>query len=328
MRLHENKKLFKQSIAFTAQQKGIKDIYIEKDYWVTLALHTIFNSEAKEYAVFKGGTALSKCYGIIERFSEDIDLVVLNQEGDTPSQLKKKIRNIAKIVETIMPEIDIPEITNKKGMIRKTAHTYAKQFKGDYGQVRDVIIIESTSLGYHEPFTQKEISTYIFEMMKETDQLKIAADYNLLPFEVRVLDPTRTFCEKIMSLVRFSHSENPIKDLIMKVRHLYDLHQLLSLDDILSFFMSTKFDNMLLKVAQDDVEGYKSGNEWLTIHPKEAIIFASPKETWSKIKNPYLSDFKNMVYGELPNEKDILQSIETIAKRLKKITWNIKTKSS
>ncbi len=328
MRLHEDKKLFKQSVAFTAQQKGIKDIYIEKDYWVTLTLHTIFNSEAKEYAVFKGGTALSKCYGIIERFSEDIDLVVLNHEGDTGGKLKNKIRTISKVIEVIMPEINIPEITNKKGMIRKTAHTYTKQFKGDYGQVRDTIIIESTSLGYHEPHTQKEISTYIFEMMKETGQLNIAEAYNMLPFEVRVLDPTRTFCEKIMSLVRFSHSENPINDLIMKVRHLYDVHQLLGLDAISSFFMSTDFDAMLLKVAQDDVEGYKSGNEWLAIHPKEAIIFASPKETWDKIKGTYLGDFKDLVYGELPHEKEILQSIKSIAKRLEKITWNIKTKSS
>lgn len=78
MNLHTNKELFTQAITATAQQMKIPEIYIEKDYWVTLALKTIFQSELTTDAVFKGGTALSKCYHIIERFSEDIDLCVLN----------------------------------------------------------------------------------------------------------------------------------------------------------------------------------------------------------------------------------------------------------
>ena len=77
MKLHQNKQLFIDAINFTAQQLDIPPIYIEKDYWVTFALHTIFNSEIGKETVFKGGTALSKCYKLIERFSEDIDLVVL-----------------------------------------------------------------------------------------------------------------------------------------------------------------------------------------------------------------------------------------------------------
>lgn len=95
MRLHENEKLFTQSVRFTAKQKGIKDIYIEKDYWVTFALYSIFNSEAAEYAVFKGGTALLKCFKFIERFSEDIDMVVLN-DGESGNQLKERLRKLSK----------------------------------------------------------------------------------------------------------------------------------------------------------------------------------------------------------------------------------------
>ena len=47
-----------------------------------LVLHRIFQSETGAFAVFKGGTALSKCHRLIERFSEDIDMVVIEQ-GDT-----------------------------------------------------------------------------------------------------------------------------------------------------------------------------------------------------------------------------------------------------
>lgn len=125
MRLHENEKLFIQSVRFTAQRKRIKEIYIEKDYWITFTLHSIFNSKAAEYAVFKGGTALSKCFEIIERFSEDIDMVVLN-EGESGNQLKERLRSLSKSIESMLPEIPVKEVTNKKGMIRKTAHTFPK----------------------------------------------------------------------------------------------------------------------------------------------------------------------------------------------------------
>ena len=43
------------------------------------------------------------------------------------------------------------EVTHKVGMSRKTAHKYSKEFTGDYGQIRDVIIVEATWLGYFEP---------------------------------------------------------------------------------------------------------------------------------------------------------------------------------
>ncbi len=60
MRLHEEETLFRQAIAATASQFDISEIFIEKDYWVTYALHSIFCDQIGEETVFKGGTALSK----------------------------------------------------------------------------------------------------------------------------------------------------------------------------------------------------------------------------------------------------------------------------
>jgi len=86
-----------------------------------------------------------------------------------------------------------------------------------------------------------------------------------------VLDVRRTICEKIMSLVRFSYGEDAIKNLQNKVRHTYDIHQLLKDDNILEFFKSTDFDKMLLTVGQDDVESFKTDNSWLAYHPKDDV---------------------------------------------------------
>lgn len=210
MILHRDKENFIKAIEITAARMGIETIYVEKDYWVTFALFTIFNNEIGKDTVFKGGTALSKCYIMIDRFSEDIDLVVLRREGETDNKLKTKIKTISKVVAATLPEVEIADITHKMGMNRKTAHTYNKSFEGNYGQVRDVIVLESTWLGYYEPYTTKSIVSFVGQMMLDNWQSDIAKENGLLPFDLLVLEPIRTICEKIMSLIRFSYGENPI----------------------------------------------------------------------------------------------------------------------
>lgn len=324
MRLHENKGLFRQAVQFTAQQKGVPEIYIEKDYWVTFALNAIFNNEIGEETVFKGGTALQKCYNLLQRFSEDIDLVVIRREGESDSKLKRKIKQISNVVGEFLPEVEISTVTQKKGMNRKTAHSYSKEFKGEYGQVRDVIIVEATWLGYHEPYTVTPISSFISEMMKNTGQQAMVAEYGLQAFEVNVLDPKRTLCEKIMSLVRFSYTEEPLKDLKAKIRHIYDLYQLLQNKELADFFYSSAFDKMLLKVANDDVTSFRNNNSWLVYHPSEALMFRELDNAWEELKPVYSGDFKKLVFADFPNEADIYVTLKQIKQRLLSVTWTIK----
>jgi len=130
MNLHQNKTLFKDAIKITATQMGMLDIYIEKDYWVTFVLYNLYKSSLSKEIVFKGGTALSKCYGLIERFSEDIDIILIKSEGQSDNQLKKKLKEITTEVSKFLPEIEKKDITHRMGMVRKTAHKYPKVFKG------------------------------------------------------------------------------------------------------------------------------------------------------------------------------------------------------
>ena len=192
MKLHLNSKLFRDAVRITAQQMNIPPEFVEKDYWVTLALYLIFNNEIGKDAIFKGGTALSKCFNMIDRFSEDIDLVVLRRKGETDNKLKSKLKAISSVVNAELPEVSIEGITHKMGMNRKTAHAYIKEFKGDYGQVRDVIILESTWLGYYEPYSTKSIVSFVGQMMLDNKQTEIAKEHGLLPFDLHALEPTRT----------------------------------------------------------------------------------------------------------------------------------------
>lgn len=324
MTLHENEDLFRQAVQFTAQQQGIPEIFVEKDYWVTFALYTLFNSKVGPETVFKGGTSLLKCFGAIKRFSEDIDLVVIRRENESNSRLTAKIRSVSEIVSKVLPEVALPEVTVKMGMNRKTAHSYQKLFTGNFGQVRDVIIIEATWLGYFEPFIDMPISSFVYDMMMENGQEKLVDKYGLHPFEARVLSPVRTLCEKIMSLVRFSYGENPIEGLKMKIRHAYDLHQLLCFDQFSSFFHSERFVPMLLKVGEDDVVSYKSNNTWLKNHPVEALIFNNPIQVWEKLKGVYENEFRAMVFGNaFPKSEEILNTLYLIKDRLSSVDWTI-----
>ncbi|MGV0919907.1 nucleotidyl transferase AbiEii/AbiGii toxin family protein [Empedobacter falsenii] len=327
MKLHLDQKIFQEAIMITAQEKRILPIYVEKDYWVTYVLKLIFtDSNLKSYTVFKGGTALSKCFDIIERFSEDIDLTILVKDGETDNELKRKIRAISKKVEKDLSEINLEGITNKRGNIRKTAHEYPILQKGNFGQVRDKVIIEASWLGNFEPYHPAEITSFVAEMMESKGFSDMITEYELEPFEINVLDVKRTFCEKIMSLVRFSFSEYPIDDLKNKIRHIYDLNQLLELDEINKFLRSDDFNKMMIKVGEDDVDSYKNDNQWLDNHPKDSILFADLETTWSKIRDSYLYDFKLLVFGDLPNEEKILESLKKIKSEIDLMNWNLSKK--
>lgn len=324
MKLHENKKIFYEAIQATSQQKSIPEIYIEKDYWVTVALFKIFSSPAGKFAIFKGGTALSKCHKLIDRFSEDIDIVVVREEGDNGNRLKNKLKGITEAVAQIMPEVQLDGITNKLGMIRKTAHQYERlDLKGTYGQVRENIIIEATWLGTFEPHIKSSIKSYITEMMMAAGQDDLVNEYNMQPFAVQVLSKERTFCEKIMSLVRFSFSEDSYTNLANKIRHVYDLYMMTKNDEIKMFFDSLAFDKMMNMVGSDDMLSYKNNNTWLSNHPAEAIIFKAPEATWEKIRQPYLTTFKNLAIGILPDETLLIDTLKKIGERLKKLKWEI-----
>lgn len=323
MNLHTNKENFQNAILATAQMFGIREVYVEKDYWVTVALHELFHSDLANQVVFKGGTALSKCYKLIDRFSEDIDLVVLRNAGESDNQLKNKIKTIGKVVANVLPEIEVNGLTHKMGNIRKTVHPYEKLFRENPGQVREHIILESTWLGNSEPSIEIEISSYVYEMMMLREQQAQIGKYKLAPFTVQVLSKERTFCEKIMSMVRFSRSNDPITDLRNKIRHVYDIHQMLKDNDTRAFFENPEFNKMLVNVGQDDMISFKNNNEWIPEHPATALIFAEPEETWKQVSPAYRGAFQDLVFGEFPSEKELVDTLKLVAKRLEQIEWNL-----
>ena len=94
--LHNDPKLFTDTVLATAEYFSISPVYIEKDYWITNTLRRLSLNPNAVKVVFKGGTSLSKAYNLVDRFSEDIDIAILDAKSFNGNQLKTLIKKVAK----------------------------------------------------------------------------------------------------------------------------------------------------------------------------------------------------------------------------------------
>ena len=135
MRLHENQQLFADAIEAAARPVqdgglGIKSIFIEKDYWICRSLSLMATGDKDNRAIFKGGTSLTKAYGIGARFSEDIDVAIAEAWTLSGNQLKNLIRRTSKNMTAGLEELVIPGMTSKGSHYHKaflhlsTGHRY------------------------------------------------------------------------------------------------------------------------------------------------------------------------------------------------------------
>ncbi len=120
MNLHHNIKLYSDTLRAASQQLNIKSEFVEKDYWITLVLSRLAKSEYVDESVFKGGTSLSKGYNLINRFSEDVDLAIINRGNKSGNEIKTIIRNVEKEITEELTEIPTEGITSKGSKFRKS----------------------------------------------------------------------------------------------------------------------------------------------------------------------------------------------------------------
>lgn len=109
---------------------------IEKDWWVTLVLKALFNSDLAQNLSFKGGTSLSKGWGLIERFSEDIDLAIERSFlGFDENLSKNKVKQLKKVAceftSTVLKEKLEEELT-KLGLPEGTLQITADPVRADF----------------------------------------------------------------------------------------------------------------------------------------------------------------------------------------------------
>ena len=230
MTLDNNRQQLSDAIRAASEHLDIAPVYIEKDYWITKILQQLSRTSQANNTVWKGGTSLSKAYRLIDRFSSDIDVAVL-AEGMKGNQIKNLISKVSKGMTEGIPETDVPGETSKGSHYRKTYHSYTSTLSGSDPRIKllgNYVIVEINSFANPYPYVRLEIESFITQFLRETGRESLIEELDMAPFELNVLDKRRTICEKLVSLLRFSFTSQPLDGLNKKIRHFYDLHALVN----------------------------------------------------------------------------------------------------
>ncbi|MCL2505961.1 MAG: nucleotidyl transferase AbiEii/AbiGii toxin family protein [Alphaproteobacteria bacterium] len=218
-----------------ADKTDIADFIIEKDFWVSWVLGKIFADKyLSEILCFKGGTSLSKAFGLIDRFSEDIDLILsehtvlktgekLEQSSNNKqAEFNKEVVSraghfistrlkdkIAKMLESVCKvEADI-----------KDDHVLFVKFPRvfDYSYIQPDIKLEIGPLALWNPNEKYSISSFITVSLPE---LELANP--IIP----TIKPERTFWEKI-TILHHEHHRPETSPLSPRYsRHYYDVFKM------------------------------------------------------------------------------------------------------
>lgn len=314
MILHDNQKLFTDTILATAEYFGISPIYIEKDYWITNILSRLSQNPNANRIVFKGGTSLSKAYHLIDRFSEDIDIAVIDAKSFTGNQLKTLIKKVAKSMTTDLEEIQVDGITSKGSRFYKAVYTYPDILKQKTKTAISSgnLLVEINSFANPYPYETKRITSFITVFLEKTENHDLIAEYNLHSFKINVLDKKRTMIEKLVSLVRFSFSENPIQALASKIRHFYDLYFLANDLECSTYLKSPDFKKDFNDLYVHDQEMFDEPENWNSKTIDQSPLLTDFPELWEKLKDIYKSELSQLAFSEIPTEQQILESFKKI----------------
>lgn len=321
MNLHSDQKVFTEAIQAASDHFKILPVFIEKDYWITLVLNRLAESGYTNSVVFKGGTSLSKGYKLINRFSEDVDIAIINASGMTGNQLKTLIRNVEKTISVDLKEIDTPGVTSKGSQFRKTVFTspVIGNFKMSQG-ISDKLIIEVNSFANPYPYVNLEIKCLISEFLTSTGKQELIKEYGLKPFSLNILDKRHTLIEKIVSLIRFSFSDNPTESIAEKIRHFYDIYYLVNDTECRTYLDSPDFIKDITEVIKHDRKSFDEPPGWGQKPINQSPLLNNFDTIWNSVKAIYTKELSSLAFSEIPNEKDVSESFKKVINKLNSIT--------
>ena len=233
----------KQTVLSNTRKKVKFPLYIvEKDWWVVQTLRLVSRMDIAEHIVFKGGTSLSKAWGLIDRFSEDIDLAI-NREffgfsGDISRTQVGKLKNVSKKYISNNFLLSLQKAFDDAG-IKDIQLSVMDEKAPDDDPVKIAIAYPTVSeySSYVQPRVLLEIGS---RSLMEPSSLRsfrsmIGQTFPELPFadtdvSIRCVNPERTFLEKLFLL----HEEHQRPKEKMKIkgksRHFYDIYRIAQTD--------------------------------------------------------------------------------------------------
>ncbi len=203
---------FGDLVRIVAGERRIAPGLVEKDYWVT---HTLWALHDMGFDVwFKGGTSLSKGFGLIERFSEDLDLKVLpgNVRSLPPvsnwtsvgaratAERRAYFAALAGLLRVPGTEVGIGEVADKSWRAAGIRVGYPGRHLGDLGSVMKPFVLLEIGSARVTPAVRCDMTSFVHDYLAATAQLKSFDDNR--PTRVRCVHPLVTLVEKLDALHR------------------------------------------------------------------------------------------------------------------------------
>ncbi|MDD2953689.1 MAG: nucleotidyl transferase AbiEii/AbiGii toxin family protein [Parabacteroides sp.] len=314
MNLHENKKLFTDAVFAASEHLDIRPIYIEKDYWITRSLRLMAQNPNADKAIFKGGTSLSKAHNIGNRFSEDIDIAILDADTLSGNQLKILIKRIAKEMTIGLEEVTVPGVTSKGSRYYKAMYTYPNVLGKAIKETVNIgqLLVEINSFANAYPYERKIIACFISDFFQQTGNDAFIQSYGLQPFSLNVLDKKQTLTEKLVSLMRFSLSDNYLYDMAAKIRHFYDLYYLLQDKDCVVYIHSERFSKDFNDLLQHDKATFDKPEGWTEKCLSQSPLLTDFSTVWNILKDTYNKELPGIAFSSVPNETTVARSFMNI----------------
>ena len=304
---------------------------IEKDWWVVQTLALVFQMEAAPYLVFKGGTSLSKAWGIIQRFSEDVDLALsrefLGFSGTISRTQVGKLRDASfkYISERFLPELQ--KAFQDKGFNDvevaltdvKTPDQDPVTIEVSYPKVVEKseyvlppVKLEIGSRSTLEPFTDRQFCSFIGDKFAG----RSFADEKIT---VPCVNPERTYLEKLFLLhEEFKRPANEIRVDRMS-RHIYDI-QKISKTDYAGIATS---DRKLYRSLVEHREHFmRWGGVDYTTHFPPNLNPVPPQDMLAAFESDYKTMQEQMIYGDSLPFSQLIEELKAITNTFNQIDFS------
>ncbi len=215
----EYKDQWKEIIETVAFDEHRTTQMVEKDTIHSMILLELSKSNIP--FVFKGGTSLSKAYGLIERFSEDIDLSLSRKPTESEKKMTKNIiMDTAGMIGLILTNPDDVQS-------RHSYNKYVFEYESLFSDTPLELIIETSFYQMVYPIEKHAVNSYVGDYCKER-KIKLPIPFEAADFEMQVQTLERTFIDKVFAVCDYWLRDMQDRD----SRHLYDIAKLLPEIDI------------------------------------------------------------------------------------------------
>ncbi len=323
----------REAINTVALQTGLPPSSIEKDWWVTQVLKALHTLPYAEHIAFKGGTSLSKCWNLIARFSEDVDIALsrefLGFSGDlTKTQISDRLRRAACSFVREKMQYDVREALLQLGIradafsvdvvITPITTTDPEVITVTYNSLYDVspyikntVKIEISGRSMMEPVEQKAINAVI-------DTYFPKAPFAEESFCVNAVIPERTFLEKVFLL----HEEFR-KDVVRverMSRHIYDLAMMMNSEERIAdrAIHNEELYRTVLEHRRKFI-GLK-GFDYDELYP-DSLCIVPNEEIAKRWQEDYKFMCEHMIYGPVPSFEELMDKLSTLNNQIRQLNY-------